>query len=138
MLRSTFFDDPLPRSIYLRRGESRRLQICTCHALAPPLKIHAYRILRLTSYNWVFLIAEARRGGISCQPSVALVKVFHETIWALLDIAACMLHADSRGAGLDDGKVLEAGCVFQPRLLAFGKALHTTSDFGVYGGPCTL
>lgn len=74
-------------------------------------------------------------------PSVALVKVFHETIWALLDIAACMLHAacnHSRGAGLDDGKVLEAGCVFQPRLLAFGKALHTTSDFGVYGGPCTL
>jgi hypothetical protein len=97
--------------------------------------------MRLVPYNGVFLIAEVKRGGISRQPSVSLVEVFNETMLALLDIAVCMLYAacnHSSWAGLDDGRVLEAGCVFQPRLLAFGKALHTTSDFGVYGGPCTL
>jgi hypothetical protein len=62
-------------------------------------------------------------------------------IVALLDLATYMLLATcnhSRRAGLDDGRILEAGCVFQPRSLAFGKALHTTLDFGVYGGPGTL
>lgn len=57
---------------------------------------------------------------------------------AVLDIAVHRLHvscAHTRQAGLGVGRVLEADC---PRSLAFGKALHTTLDFGVYGGLCTL